>query len=55
MYDSTISLNSALDGGVWSTPHLSRFTLGTETLYPLCRRRLVFAHELFLYIPNGFS
>jgi rRNA maturation protein Nop10 len=26
MYSSTLSLTSALDGGVWSTPHPGRFT-----------------------------
>ena len=30
MYSSTLSLTSALDGGVWSTPLLGRFTPSTE-------------------------
>ena len=35
---STLSLTLALDGGGWSTPRPSRFTLGKGTQYPLCRR-----------------
>jgi hypothetical protein len=35
---STLSLTSALDAGLWSTPRLGRFTPGKETRYPLCRR-----------------
>ena len=31
-YSSALSLTSAVDGGGWSTPHLSRFTPGKETL-----------------------
>ena len=34
----TLSLNSTLDGGGWSTPHPDRFTSGKETLYSLYRR-----------------
>ena len=37
-YRSTLSLNSALDGGGWSTPRPGRFTPGKETRYPLHRR-----------------
>jgi hypothetical protein len=37
-YSSTLSLTSTLDRGGWSTPHLSRFTAGKETQYPLHRK-----------------
>jgi hypothetical protein len=37
-YNSTLSLTSSLDGGVWSTPRPGRFTPGKETRYPLYRR-----------------
>ena len=30
MYSSTLSLTSVLDGGGWSTPRPSRFTLGQD-------------------------
>jgi hypothetical protein len=35
---STLSLDSALDGDGWLTQRSDRFTLVTETRYPLCRR-----------------
>ena len=38
MYSYTLPSTSALDGGVWSTPHPGRFTPGKETWYPLYRR-----------------
>jgi hypothetical protein len=34
-YSSNLSLTSALDGGGWSTPRPSRFTLGKEARYRL--------------------
>ena len=37
-YSSTLSLTSALDGGLWLTPRPSRFTPGKETRYPFCMR-----------------
>jgi len=37
-YSCTLSLTSALDGDMWSTPPLGRFTPGIETRYPLYRR-----------------
>jgi rRNA maturation protein Nop10 len=37
-YSSTLSLTSALGGGVWSAPHPGRFTPKKESRYPLYRR-----------------
>ena len=37
-YSFTLSFTSSLDGSVWSTPHLGRFTPGKETLCLLYRR-----------------
>ena len=37
-YNSTHSLNSALDGDEWLTPRPGRFTPGKNIRYPLYRR-----------------
>ena len=37
-YSSTLSLTSVLDGGGWSTPRPSRYTLGKESRYLFYRR-----------------
>ena len=37
-YSSTLSFNSALDGGGWSTPRAVRFTHGEGIRYPFYRR-----------------
>jgi hypothetical protein len=38
MYNSTLSLTSAVDGGEWSTPCPSRFTPGKETRYYIAQK-----------------
>jgi hypothetical protein len=59
-YSTTLSLTSALDGGVWSTPRPGRFTPGNdpvpivqEAAWRLCSNKflLVFIFEPFFILP----